>query len=37
MSNSSTITDTDLIEPVHPGEILKIEKIEIIKDYDFSK
>ena len=22
MSNSSTITDTDLIEPIHPGEIL---------------
>ena len=22
MSNSSTTTDTDLIEPIHPGEIL---------------
>ena len=22
MSNSSTITESDLIEPIHPGEIL---------------
>lgn len=28
MSNSSTITDTDLIEPIHPGEILMEDFIE---------
>lgn len=28
MSNSSTITDSDVIEPIHPGEILLEEFIE---------
>lgn len=28
MSNSSTITDGDLIEPIHPGEILMEDFIE---------
>mgnify|MGYP005815731693 CR=1 FL=1 len=28
MSNSSTITDNDLIEPIHPGEILMEDFIE---------
>ncbi|GAB3582851.1 HigA family addiction module antitoxin [Calidifontibacter terrae] len=28
MSNSSTITETDLIEPIHPGEILMEDFIE---------
>ncbi len=28
MSNSSTTTDTDLIEPIHPGEILMEDFIE---------
>ncbi|UTT41417.1 HigA family addiction module antitoxin [Glutamicibacter mishrai] len=28
MSNSSTITETDLIEPIHPGEILMVDFIE---------
>ncbi|MGG5173537.1 HigA family addiction module antitoxin [Pseudarthrobacter sp. J1763] len=28
MSNSSTITDVDLIEPIHPGEILMEDFIE---------
>ena len=28
MSNSSTTTETDLIEPIHPGEILLVDFIE---------
>lgn len=28
MSNSSTITETELIEPIHPGEILLADFIE---------
>ena len=28
MSNSSTITETDLMEPIHPGEILMEDFIE---------
>lgn len=28
MSNSSTLTETDLIEPIHPGEILMEDFIE---------
>lgn len=28
MSNSSTTTDTDLVEPIHPGEILMEDFIE---------
>ncbi|MFT2815720.1 HigA family addiction module antitoxin [Leifsonia sp. A12D58] len=28
MSNSSTITENDLIEPIHPGEILMADFIE---------
>ena len=28
MSNSSTTTETDLIEPIHPGEILMVDFIE---------
>ncbi|GAA1470663.1 HigA family addiction module antitoxin [Microbacterium thalassium] len=28
MSNSSTITESDLIEPIHPGEVLKEDFLE---------
>ena len=34
MSNSSTTTDTDLIEPIHPGEILME---DFIKDFGITQ
>ncbi|MGJ5591228.1 HigA family addiction module antitoxin [Micrococcus lylae] len=34
MSNSSTTTDRDLIEPVHPGEILLV---DFIQGFDLSQ
>ena len=34
MSNSSTATDRDLLEPVHPGEILLV---DFIQGFDLSQ